>query len=396
MGGSKVALRVGARPQPGDSDERFSIPYARAVRELTLLDEQGDGVRSYVACILHTDVFERPVIIVDEPDTFLHPPQARSLARYFAAAAKAKGRQIIVATPSSDVVRGALDGSDVDVSVIRLTRDEKGNHARQLDAGQVRTLWNDPLLRASNLLDALFHERLVLCEADGDCRFYNAVLEAMCDDAKTSRPNVMFSHTGGKARLHVATAALVALGVPVTVIADIDVLSEEQPLRRIWEALGHDWLEIEVLHKRVKSAVDGTAKKPARERIRDRFLEIIDAMKDATLDKKAIESLRAVFRAEGGWERLKSDGVSAFPKADGRAAADELVALLGAGGLHVVPVGELEGFIPTIPDHGPPWVVEALERDLARAPEVEAARVFVRSLGLMPNVTVPGATSSTT
>jgi hypothetical protein len=40
-------------------------------------------------------------------------------------------------------------------------------------------LWNTPLLRYSSILDGLFHERVTICEADSDCRFYAAMLDAV-------------------------------------------------------------------------------------------------------------------------------------------------------------------------------------------------------------------------
>jgi hypothetical protein len=46
--------------------------------------------------------------------------------------------------------------------------------------------------------------------------------------------------------------------------------------------------------------------------------------------------------------------------------------VLRAAGLHVVEVGELEGFVRTVGGHGPRWVNEVLKRDLASDPELEA------------------------
>jgi hypothetical protein len=383
LGAKQIALRCGKRPDARALGGELSFDYGRAARALPLLDRQGDGMRSYVACLLQTDVLRRPVVLIDEPEAFLHPPQARLLAQHLAAKAKSGGRQVIVATHSSEVVRGALDGGGADVCVVRLSREPDGeNVAHVLDAPTVRSLWEDPLLRASNLLDALFHRHLVLCESDGDCRFYNAVLEALADDAKLPRPDVMFAHTGGKHRLPVAVSAVTALGVPVSVIADIDVLSAEQPLRAIWEGLGEPWSAISHLQSRLSAAVATTAKKPGREYVRERMIEVFDATTDSTLDEATVDRLRAIFRSEGGWAGVKRGGLDAMPKGDARRYADELLARLAAKGLHVVPVGELEGFLPRIGRHGPAWVVEALQVDLAQSPDTHRAREFIRGLNL--------------
>ena len=44
----------------------------------------------------------------------------------------------------------------------------------------------------------------------------------------------------------------------------------------------------------------------------------------------------------------------------------------------IVPVGELEGFCPSLGGHGPGWVQQVIEeKDLADDPELEEARDFV-------------------
>ena len=49
-------------------------------------------------------------------------------------------------------------------------------------------------------------------------------------------------------------------------------------------------------------------------------------------------------------------------------------------GLFIPPVGEIERFAKTIGGHGPAWVEGVLGRDLAKDPELQAARDFVSSI----------------
>lgn len=69
----------------------------------------------------------------------------------------------------------------------------------------MKKLWADPLLRYSNVLDGLFHDAVVLCEGDADCRYYSAVLDQLPstgeDQANTREPQYLFTHSGGKARM---------------------------------------------------------------------------------------------------------------------------------------------------------------------------------------------------
>ena len=378
-GGNHVVLHVGQAPNVRELGGAFSMAYVTAVREMSLLQAQGDGMRSFVGCLLDTDVLKRAIVLIDEPEAFLHPPQVRALARHIAVSAKEQGRQVFLSTHSSDVVRGVID-TGTDVAVVRLTRDGENNHAAVLNANDLSSLWKDPLLRASNLLDGLFHRQVVICEADGDCRFYSAVLEKLSDRDHQPMPDVLFTHTGGKHRLHVAIGALRAVNVPVKAIADLDILNDEQPLRKVWEALGHSWGEIERDANIVGSAVKSTSIAPQTLLVKQKLDAILEDAPER-LDKSTIEKLRAPLKQDGGWDWVKKAGVAAVPSGDARAACDRLLLQLAAGGLHVVPVGTLEGHMGAIPGHGPGWLEKALavEDLLAATPSAVA---LVESLGL--------------
>jgi energy-coupling factor transporter ATP-binding protein EcfA2 len=379
LGGTKLALRVGRRPPTGTTGP-VSMNYALAVRALPTLYEQGDGMRSFVSCILHTEVLERPLVLVDEPETFLHPPQAARLAQHLAQIARTTARQVLVATHSSDIVRGVIDAG-TDLAVIRLSRSAKGNAAACLSADAIKLLWKDPLLRASNLLDGLFHQRVVVCEADGDCRFLGAVLDAVCAVDGTTKQDVLFTHTGGKSRLAVAVSALRAVSVPVTVVADLDALSEEQPLRAIWEALGQNWDQVAREHRIVKTAVDATLRTPTVESLREKIASVLNDVAGAQVDERAVQAIRSATKAQGGWSHVKRAGVSAIPKGEARKACDTLLSTLAQAGLYLVPTGELEGFAPQIGGHGPKWLDSVLQLDLGR--DLPEAAAFVRKLGIM-------------
>ena len=68
----------------------------------------------------------------------------------------------------------------------------------------------------------------------------------------------------------VVVDALRALDVPVRAICDIDVLRDEQPLRRIIEALGAEWDTVEPDWRVVKSTLDSQPRQnPSLEAVRD-------------------------------------------------------------------------------------------------------------------------------
>ena len=376
--GNQIALRSGRRPDPAKFGGHLHLSYAAEVRRLPLLHQQGDGMRSFTACLLQTEILQRPIALIDEPEAFLHPPQARQLAFHLAQAAKEQKRQVVIATHSADIVQGALE-SGSDVAVVRLERAGAANNASQLSPENIGALWKDPLLRVSNILDGLFHRVVVLCEADTDCRFYRSILEIVCRVDQKRMPEVLFTHTGGKDRLALAARALRAVSVPVVVVADLDVLADKYPLHDIWVGLGHHWTEIESDWKVIKAAVDATTRSPSTMFVKEEILKVFADTTSTVLDTNAAERIRVVTRADGGWRAVKRAGIEAIPKGEPRAACERLISALKKGGLQVVPVGELEGFIPSVGQHGPKWLDQALKTDLEGA---QLALDFVRGFGI--------------
>ena len=79
-GGEKIHLLVGENLAPQSGEDRVSINYCRRLRDSTKpLVEQGDGMRSYASVILHILAPITPsILLLDEPEAFLHPPQAKT------------------------------------------------------------------------------------------------------------------------------------------------------------------------------------------------------------------------------------------------------------------------------------------------------------------------------
>src|SRR6202035_5048673 len=98
--GSQVMLHFGAVPAAPGGD-RVARAYRDAVRELPTIQSQGDGIRAFVGVLLHVLVVDRDIILIDEPEAFLHPPQAGLLGRMLATETP-DPRQLFVATHSSD------------------------------------------------------------------------------------------------------------------------------------------------------------------------------------------------------------------------------------------------------------------------------------------------------
>jgi len=379
--GNQVPLHVGSRPIPTADEDRVSISYIERLETLPTLHSQGDGMRSFAGVLLATSVGRENVMLIDEPEAFLHPPQARLLGTTLVQD-RGKERQLFIATHSTDVLRGVLDAESPDVRVIRIRRHDKVNIVRLLSNDRIKELWGDPLLRYSNILDGLFHESVVVCEADADCRFYSAMLDAVSADRNEleRRPDLMFTHCGGKARLPVVIRALREVDVPVKAVVDFDVFSEIEPLQSITKALGMEWSTIESDWKVIKNAVDSKKPDLSAEDVRREIGEVLNGVTTTTFPAAAKTRIQALLKRSSAWAHAKVVGKAFVPSGEASKACERLLTTLRAGGLHVVEVGELEGYVRTEGGHGPRWVNAVLARDLYGDPELESARKFVLGL----------------
>ncbi|MBV9468016.1 MAG: AAA family ATPase, partial [Abitibacteriaceae bacterium] len=232
-GAGAVWFHVGKEPRRSAENDRVSAKYQEELHELPRLDDEGDGIRSFVGTLLAVKCGAHPVLLIDEPEAFLHPPQIRRLAGILATSAETQHRQIIIATHSSEVIRGALAASK-NVSICRLTRDGNTNSVVLLNKDDIAKLWSNPLLRSVSAFDGVFHQGVVVCEGDADSRFYEAIGHRLESEQKVSTPlDLYFVHGGGKGELATIAEAYQKLKVPIAVIADLDLLRNKAEFKKL-------------------------------------------------------------------------------------------------------------------------------------------------------------------
>jgi len=314
-----VLFRVGNTGLTVPPLDHPTLEYSDAVAALPELQSQGDGVKSFIGLALHVKAGHQPMILIDEPEAFLHQSQSKALGRWLAKESVAAERQVILATHDRDIVLGLLSG-DAPVTVLRLTREGNDSHLDQLKAEDLATVWDDAILRYSNVLDGLFYGCVVVCEGDADCRFYSAVLDDLASGGATSaRPDdVLMVPSGGKGRVANIANALKALKVRLFAIVDFDALRERTVIKQIVESVGGEWDSLE----------------------------------------EDYSSLIRVMNPNGGvlWDQAKTQGLAAVPQGDASQQAVRLLGGLSRQRVLVVPVGEMEGFDRTIGGKSSTWV----------------------------------------
>lgn len=336
-----VPLHVGQAPnQKSITMDRHDEYYAQ-VAALPKLQEQGDGMRAFASVLLDTFTSDYSVTLIDEPEAFLHPPQARVLGKMLAKN-NPNDRQLLIATHSEDFLQGLLDADNDNVIIARINRNDVINQISVLQSEQIKKLWSNPLLRYSNILSGLFHEKVIVCESDYDCLFYQAVIDAMYENKKEITPDILFTHCGGKSRIKDVVNALKSIDVPVVAICDFDLINSRQNFKAITSSFGLHW--------------DGI--------LSENMKIIYDSMNAKT----------------DAWTQIKKIGTAGFT-ANEPAAYEQVEVICKSAGLFVVPVGEMECFDKTVNKEKKEWVYHVLEEyDLATEQKLQGVRDFLKEV----------------
>ncbi|WP_295104826.1 AAA family ATPase [uncultured Microbacterium sp.] len=338
-----VTIAEGISPQPPE--------YMAELNALPLLSDQGDGMRAFVGMTLSVLTGRSPLVLIDEPEAFLHPPQARMFGQFLASyATSANGVQVVVATHSEDIIAGltSTPAASGKISIARLTRDGTQNHIAQLPATAVSELYEDPLIKHYDMLNGLFSTGVVLCEADSDCTYYRAVLDLPSQQALTYVREAHFTHAGGKARIARAIKAFAATAVPVAAIFDIDILQNDHEFNALVESAGADASALIPLRNTVVSAVQSRSQVLKRSVVRAEITEVFDRSASIHLSKGEARKIQEAAAPKSGWKDLKNSG-SALLSGDALTAYRGLANHLERHGVFIVEQGELERLHPEVP-----------------------------------------------
>ena len=389
FGGSHVGLRVGNTPPLGPREDRISSSYREKLDAATNpLEKQGDGMRAFatiVSSILAIDTAS--IILIDEPEAFLYPPQARLLGEFLASSIP-EGKQVFAATHSREFLMGVVskqpDKSSEEANkmqIIRIERQGDVNCASNLDQSLAAKLSKDAVMRHSAILDGVFHERVVLCEADADCMFYNAILNSIVK-VEEKIPDVLFVQSGGKHKMPDILKSLNGLSVPTDVVVDIDAMNEEVFFKSLVVSAGGEWDKISLAYKQVLDAVKSVSGiRYNRDLIKYFDENIKDQDPDGKISLIHKKEINRIIADSSAWGRMKNAGSRELPSGEPTKAFERLLCYCNSIGIWIVRVGELEGFCKMIDGKGQRWAQEVLtNRNLKDDIELDEARRFVREI----------------
>jgi hypothetical protein len=322
----KFRIRLSSRPPDSELEERGIHAAAIAFHnEAQLIDDASDGIKAFTGILTEVIAGDPKILLIDEPEAFLHPALAHKLGNELARAAAGSDKRLFISTHSPSFVMGCIQ-SGSPVNIVRFTYRNRAATARILPSEDILSLMRNPLLRSTGVLGALFYESVIVTESDTDRAFYEEINERLLRyKPEWGTPNCLFLNAQNKQTVQTIIRPLRQLGIPAAAIVDVDVLKEGG---KPWKAL-------------------------------------IDAVGVPELSQGALSTHRAaILRAlDASGKDMKRDGGISILEGTEKESAESLLATLAEHGLFVVPGGELESWLKNlgVTGHGPNWLIAAFE-----------------------------------
>lgn len=322
-----LRVRLSNRAPTTDFEERGI--HAEAVKFhacAQLIDNASDGVKAFTGIVTEVIAGDPRVLLIDEPEAFLHPALASKLGYEVSRAALSADKRVFVSTHSPTFVMGCIQ-SGAPVNIIRLTYRAGVATSRVLPSSEILELMRNPLLRSTGVLSGLFYEFVIVTESDADRAFYQEINERLLHSgADLGIPNCLFINAQNKQTIQTIISPLRKLGIPAVGIVDIDVMKDG----------GSTWTNL------------------------------LSSANVPQIAHQSLATLRMAVRSamEASGKDMKRDGgVAILAKAD-REAAENLLGQLAEYGVFVVPDGELECWLKRLgaSGHGPSWLIDIFKR----------------------------------
>lgn len=341
------------------------------------LHNQGDGIRNAVAVLASLIVNEHSLFLIDEPETFLHPPQARVLGKNIVRLSE--GKQLFISTHNIDFIRGVLEEDSSRVKIIKIDRYDNNNTFNSIDNDSIKKISNDRNLKYTNILNGLFYNQVVLCENESDCKFYSAVLD---HEFLAIYQNTLFCAVGGKEQFKKIVPLLKELNIEYKIIADIDLISNTDSLKQLLNSIESQcYKRIEKQHKQFLENFERemNSQVKTQERIKTEINEAFDV--DIYMSPKVAERIKTILRDISSLKLLKSGGKNIIPQGDCMALFNEIKEFLIDYNIFILECGEIERFVPEVSGHGNTWVEKVFTNYADISTDVyDEARKFIRTV----------------
>lgn len=325
--------------------------------------QQGLGMQSVLGILLGLFADDRPIVLLDEPEAFLHPPQAHRLGQILRKVAEQEGRQIFCATHDKNLLSGLAGGQKDTLSIIRLQRTVDDNGQSKYSFSLIPPNFNEDIrnksrIRHTHLLDGLFSDAVIIVENEKDAYFFSEALESLAEELPSGlQPSsICFVGVGGKNNVPSTFELLRSLTAPTVIIADTDFIVSENrhhsggPFSKVLkETSARNENDLNSFRNEIEEFILSEAGSELEGVPEDKY----EGRRKKLLNKK-LTKLHLNPPLLSRVERL-NEKLTEIP-------------------LCLVPGGQLEDLEPKISGHGTDWVTEAIA---IRAFENEATKYFM-------------------
>ena len=328
------------------------------LKDMEDLHSQGDGIRSAFAILSSLIVNNHSLFLIDEPETFLHPPQARLLGKNIVALSKQK--QCFISTHSIDFIKGVLEADSSRVKIIKIDRLENENKFNLVDNDSVAEIANDKNLRYTNILDGLFYDGLVLCENESDCKFYSAILENL---NLALYQNTLFCAVGGKDQFKKVVPLLKKLNIQYFIIADIDLINNKDNLKQLVNSIEPNcYDQIDACHKKfIEEFEKGMNSQVKTQQVIKTEIDQL-LTEDKYMPDAIAKGIKDILKNISSFKLLKSGGKNILPQGECVDLFNQLKEFLNEHKVFILECGEIERFVPEVGGHGNAWVEKTFAR----------------------------------
>lgn len=334
--GDRLVFRVGNDFEYIKNASTYSKNNAYKLFSENTLDDQGDGLKSFVSTFLSLNHKENDFLLIDEPEAFLHPPLARQLGEMIGDS-RDREQIIFVATHSVEILKGILSKNQ-DVNVIRITREKDcENNIMLLEQRVLNSIITKPLLRVSRVLEGIFCEKVIITEAEADELVYQELCEKIFPES-----GLFFAHGQNKQTLASIADMYQKIGVGYEIVTDFDVLRDSAEF--------YKFLSLMPMDERKRQKIKDSAEK-LREQINESVC--VKEMSEKEAEKARKEKRDYVYHKQG----------IRFFEDDLKCKIRNTLKILSEYHLHILETGELETLleeydVPYIEKNL--WVVDAI------------------------------------
>ena len=334
----RLCLRTGARPNdedlPTDLASRASL-----IRQHRLLDDEGQGLRSCVAILLNLILGTGRLVLLDQPELFLHPAQAMRFGRWIARNVESLGCQVILSTHSVEFLAGVSQFDPSQLALLRMERDAENTHVTKVSSAML-----DPVVETATsrqqLLQALFSDGIVLVDRHDDLRIVQHLTHRHLGHSR-----VAICHCQDQALIGQIAAIFRKAGLPAVICARFDVMERKsQFVQLIEDITGKDfptsWQGVrEKIARHMEQQIDPSTLATHTREI-EQFLDTFNDSGEAEVSTQLPE-----LEDTSRWSELSTSGLDTLP-AELQAWVNQMLEELKVQGVFIAPRGTLSSWWP--------------------------------------------------